>query len=99
MPSVARIHKPAKTAMQSGKGNTQEWLLEYEGAEARFVEPLMGWTGSRTTLGQLCLSFPSKEAAIAFAEKKGIPYEVEEPKAHVTPRRAYADNFSYHRVR
>jgi len=99
MPPVARIHKPARNAMQSGKANTHDWLLEYEPAEARFVEPLMGWTGSRTTLGQLCLSFPSKEAAIAFADKHGIPYEVEEPKPRVIPRRAYADNFSYHRVR
>jgi hypothetical protein len=99
MPTVARIHKPAKTAMQSGRGNTHDWVLEYEPAEARFVEPLMGWTGSRTTLGQLRLSFPSKEAAIAFADKHGIAYEVEEPKPRVIPRRAYADNFSYHRVR
>ena len=99
MPPVARIHQPAKTAMQSGRANTQEWVLEFEAEEARFVEPLMGWTGSRTTLGQLRMSFPTEEAAIAFADKHGIPYEVEVPKSRVIPRRAYADNFSYHRVR
>ncbi len=26
----ARIYKPARTAMQSGKARTKQWLLEYE---------------------------------------------------------------------
>ena len=31
---LARIYKPAKTAMQSGKARTKEWVLDYE-PEAR----------------------------------------------------------------
>ncbi|MGA7609796.1 MAG: NADH dehydrogenase ubiquinone Fe-S protein 4, partial [Xanthobacteraceae bacterium] len=26
----ARIYKPAKTAMQSGKANTKAWVLDFE---------------------------------------------------------------------
>jgi len=95
----ARIYLPAKTAMQSGRAKTHEWLLEYDAAAARFVEPLMGWTGADGTMSELVLRFPTKEAAIAYAEKHGVEYELEEPRARRIPRRAYADNFSYTRIR
>ena len=39
---TARIFKPAKNAMQSGRAKTREWQLDYE--EHRAIEPLMGWT-------------------------------------------------------
>lgn len=95
----ARIYRPAKTAMQSGKAGTRLWRLDYNGAAARFVEPLMGWTGSRNTQGQVRLEFPTLEAAIAYAEHQGISYEVEQPKPSLARRQAYADNFSYYRLR
>lgn len=96
---VARIHKPAKTAMQSGKALTHAWVLEYEPVGARFIDPLMGWTGTHDTRGQMRLKFETREAAVAYAEERGIPFEVEEPKTHHIRRRAYADNFSFHRIR
>jgi hypothetical protein len=43
---TARIYKPAKTAMQSGTGNTKEWVLDYEPEQPRQIEPLMRWTAS-----------------------------------------------------
>lgn len=94
----ARIYRPAKTAMQSGRAKTHDWRLEYDAAAARFVEPLMGWTGSSNTLGQLSLSFPTKEEAIAYAQEHQLDYEVEEPGPRVIPRRAYADNFAWGKV-
>mgnify|MGYP002779432745 FL=1 len=53
----------------------------------------MGWAGSGDTQAQVRLSFPDKEAALAYAKKHGIPTRV-----HATPPRtlklqAYADNF------
>jgi hypothetical protein len=96
---TARIYKPAKTAMQSGQGQTKQWWLDFEPAEARFVEPLMGWTGSTDTRSQLRLEFDTLEAARAFAEKHGIAYEIEAPRPHRLRRQAYADNFSYYRLK
>lgn len=90
----ARIYKPAKTAMQSGKGRTKDWVLEYAKG-ATYVEPLMGWTGSKDTLRQLKLSFDSREDAIAYAQKKGIPFEVQEPHAPQRILKSYADNFAF----
>ena len=89
----ARIYQKPKHAMQSGKAHTDEWLLEFAPSAARFADPLMGWTGTSDTQTQVRLTFPSQEAAKAYAEKYGIPARV-----HATPPRrlklqAYADNF------
>jgi hypothetical protein len=95
---IARIYKPARTAMQSGDANTQEWLLEFEPESARSVEPLMGWTSSSDMKSQVRLNFASKEEAIAYAERHGIPYQLFEPQAQRRRKIAYADNFGYKRV-
>jgi len=41
---LARIYRPAKSAMQSGPARGKDWVLEFEPASARNPEPLMGWT-------------------------------------------------------
>ena len=94
----ARIYKPAKTAMQSGKAKTQEWVLEFEAEAARRIDPLMGWTsGSDTQAGQVRLHFPTKDQAIAYAEAKNIPHQVL-PEHEANPRlKAYSDNFAFRR--
>ena len=70
---VARIFRPAQSAMQSGLARTKSWVLEFEPVSAREVEPLMGWTSSADTKSQVRLTFDSKEEAIAYAEKNGLP--------------------------
>ena len=77
---VARIYKPAKTAMQSGSAKTKDWVLDYEPEQARVIEPLMGWTSSGDMRQQLRLRFESKDEAVAYCERHGIPYQVAEPK-------------------
>ena len=83
---TARIYKPAKTAMQSGQAKTREWVLDYEPEEPRVVESLMGWTSSGDMKSQLRLQFATKEEAVAYAERHGIPYQVQEGKAGAAPR-------------
>ena len=68
---AARIYKPARTAMQSGPARTKEWVLEYDPAAPREIDPLMGWTSSRDMLSQVQLNFATKEEAIAYAERNG----------------------------
>jgi hypothetical protein len=94
---TARIYRPAKTAMQSGHARTKAWVLEYEGAAAREVDPLMGWTSSTDMNAQVRLEFATKEEAIAYAERKGIPYRVTDPKIRQAIRKSYADNFKFGR--
>ena len=76
---TARIFLPARSAMQSGQGN-DSWVLEHEPERPREIEPLMGWTSSSDMKSQVQLKFPTKEAAIAYAERNGIAYRIEEPK-------------------
>ncbi|MEM7422677.1 MAG: ETC complex I subunit [Pseudomonadota bacterium] len=92
----ARIYQPARSAMTSGQGNSKSWVLEFAPQEARRIDPLMGWTGSGDMNSQIKLRFSSRDAAIDYAKKKGIPYSVEEPKRrkpNVRPR-GYAGNFA-----
>lgn len=95
---TARIYKPSKTAMQSGVANTKNWVLDFEPEQPRHVEPLMGWTSSGDMRQQLRLRFPTKEEAIAYCERRGIPYQVTEDTP-VPARRgmSYADNFAFKR--
>ena len=83
--------------MQSGRAKTREWQLDYE-PEQKSIEPLMGWTSSTDTLQQLTLRFDTKEEAIAYCERKGIPYQVIEPRESLHRHVAYADNFAFRRA-
>ena len=94
---VARIYRPAKTAMQSGKGKTEHWVLEYEPADAKRVEPLMGYTSSSDMLSQVKMRFPTREDAVAFAERNDIEFRVSEPKEPKRRNVSYAQNFAYDR--
>ncbi len=96
---LARIYKPARNAMQSGQARTRDWILEFVPTQAKVVDPLMGWTGSADMDGQVRLSFADREEAIAYAERHGIPYRVQEPKVrqHILRQNGYGDNFASQR--
>ncbi len=91
----ATIYSPAKSAMQSGKANLGKWLVEFEqiADNHRFIEPIMGWTGSADMNQELRLKFQTKEEAIGYAERNNIDYTVIEPKKHKAILQSYADNF------
>lgn len=91
----ARIFQPDKTAMQSGKAKMHAWHLEFSPEKPYFTENLMGWTGMTDMPQEIHLRFPTKEAAIAYAERQRIPYEVFEPNTRRQHKKAYADNFKF----
>ena len=91
---LARIYRPAKTAMQSGKAKSRDWRLEFEPASARFNDPLMGWSGTTDMNGQVRLTFETKEDAVAYAERHGIAFRLHEPQEAPMIIKAYADNFA-----
>lgn len=93
----ALIYRPEKTAMQSGRAKTGAWMLRFKPEKPYFVDNLMGWVGMTDMPQEVQLTFPSKEAAVAYAQKQAIPYEVMEPHLRAQRRRAYADNFKFDR--
>ena len=88
----AKIYIPTKSAMQSGFGKSEKWLLEFKTKDPG-KNPLMGWESSSDTLTELKLEFSTKELAINYAKKKKIEFEVIEPKKRKTLKKSYADNF------
>ena len=93
----ARIFSPAKSAMQSGKAKTGYWVLEFETQMQKRIDPLMGYTTSGDTREQIRLTFGTKEEAVAYAEKEGLAFRVDEPKEAKRRQISYAENFRYDR--
>jgi ETC complex I subunit-like protein len=91
---AARIYQREKNAMQSGRARAGTWVLEFESARPQRPDPLTGWAGGAETQEQVRLTFPTREAALAYAAREGIDAHVlpapPEPKLKI---QAYADNF------
>jgi len=96
---LAKIYRPARNAMQSGTAKSQDWLLEFDSASPRKVEPLMGWISSTDTNTQVRMTFETREEAIAFCQRQGIPFQVSETREPRRVIKAYADNFVTNRKR
>jgi hypothetical protein len=94
----ARIYKPSRSAMQSGKGKLQDWMLEFEQATPRAADPLMGWTSSSDTTTQVKLKFATLEDAEAYAKRKGIAYAVQAETPVKQQKKSYSDNFKFGRT-
>ena len=95
---LARIYRPSKTAMQSGRAKAANWLLEFEPNAARRPDPLMGWTVTTDTeSSQGKLSFDTKEEAVRYAETHGIAFQLIDPAPAKRIIKAYADNFAFGR--
>ena len=95
---LARIYRPSKTAMQSGKANTKRWILEFAPSQPKSTDPLMGWTSSSDTLeSEVRMRFDTKEEAVAYAKEHKIPFQVMEQDEAPRVLKSYADNFAYRR--
>ena len=94
----AKIYRPAKTAMQSGKAKTHLWVLEYDQEKPRVIDSVTAYTGSGDMRQQLKLTFATQEEAEAYAKREGIEYRVIEPKDPTRKAVSYSDNFRYTRV-
>lgn len=95
---VAKIYRPAKTAMQSGRSKSESWIIEYPRASKVAPEPLMGWQASADTARQIKLFFNSLDAAISYCKVHSIAFEVVKPKQRKLRMKSYADNFAFDRV-
>ena len=90
--ATARIYQRPKNAMQSGRAQTDRWVLDFEPGEAKRPDPLTGWAGSGDTRNQLRLNFPTLEAATAYAERERLAFHVVPAPERKLKLQAYADN-------
>ena len=89
----AKIYKPNKTAMQSGRAKYNKWVLKFLDQKNQLKDTMMGWNGGSSTVSQIELKFSSKEDAINYAKKNNIDYEVLETSERKVINKSYADNF------
>jgi hypothetical protein len=94
---LAKIYRPAKNAMQSGKALTKRWRLEFVLSSAPRPDALMGWISGADPNEQVRIDFDSKEGAIAFARTHGIPHQVIDPPEPAPQIKSYSDNFAFRR--
>ncbi|PWE18017.1 ETC complex I subunit [Marinicauda salina] len=93
----AKIYRPSKTAMQSGRAKTKRWVLEFEPRHAKRPDPLMGWASSTDMQRQVTLRFDTKDEAVEYARRHGIPFRVRDVHEAPRPVKSYASNFAYDR--
>lgn len=85
-------------------GGAPNWRVAVE-VEGKWSNPLIGWTSTADHIETVTrqMYFPTKEAAIAWAEKSGMDYEIEEPAEVVKsrPKRfpGYGSNFDVQRLK
>ncbi|AXV15334.1 NADH-ubiquinone oxidoreductase [Neorhizobium sp. SOG26] len=94
----AKIFRPAKTAMQSGKAKTHLWVLEFDQEGPKRIDPILGYTSSADTKQQVRLTFETQEQAEAYAKREGIEYRVIPPKQANRQVVSYTDNFRFNRI-
>lgn len=85
---------PTKNAMQSGRGKSSQWMLEYKPQAASTTDKLMGWAGSTDMQKEIRLRFATREEAVGYATRNNIDFEVTEPKLAVSKAKSYAENFT-----
>ena len=78
--------------MQSGRNKSKKWLLEFDKKNLS-NDYLMNWVSSDDTQSQVKLFFDTKEAAINYAKKNNIEFQIIEPKKSKLILKSYADNF------
>ena len=90
---LAKIYKPAKTAMQSGRSKYNKWILKISDSRNQTKDTMMGWNGGSNTTSQIQLQFKTKEDAINYAKSNNLDYEVLETSERKVISKSYADNF------
>ncbi|WP_210526300.1 ETC complex I subunit [Rubellimicrobium arenae] len=96
-----RIIKMPRNNTQIGSNIKGDWVLDFEPASERHIDPLMGWTSTSDMQSEVRLTFDSKEAALAYALKHGIEVVVQPEqgrKPNIRPG-GYGENFSASRRR
>tara|TARA_B100000029_G_scaffold407017_1_gene407820 strand:+ start:292 stop:573 length:282 start_codon:yes stop_codon:yes gene_type:complete len=88
----AKIYKPSKTSMQSGRRNTKKWLLEFDSLD-NGINQFMGWETSKDTMSEIRLEFSTKEQAINYAKKNNINYYLIDSNERKVIKKSYSDNF------
>jgi hypothetical protein len=66
----AKIFKPSKSAMQSGRSKNKIWKLILEDGSNQSKDPLIGYFGGSSTSSQINLFFSNQRRCNRLCKKK-----------------------------
>ncbi len=89
--AVAIIEAPSRSVHQAGKAQSTAWLLRFQPGRPTFHDPVTASSGSPDPLAHLSIRFPSREAAVRYAERQGLAYQVREPPLPIAKAGANED--------
>lgn len=89
----ATIARREASVIQSGKSTNSAWRMSFAPTQPKTVDPLMGWAGTRDMMPEIILDFPSLEAAVAYAERQGLEYELFSGADTIPRQKSYAANY------
>jgi len=69
------------------------WVLEWWSDRPARPDPLTGWTGGSEPQAYVRITFPTKEAAIAYCERQGYDFVFQPEPPRKLRLQNYADNF------
>jgi hypothetical protein len=95
---TARIFKPAKNAMQSGRAKTREWQLDYEPEQPRSDRAADGLDVLDRHEATAHLAFRQQGRGGRLLRAQGHPLPGDRAKDSAQRSIAYADNFAFKRV-
>jgi hypothetical protein len=72
----ALIYRPSPSVTMSARKRSLPWQLEFDRRSPLRIEPLIGWAEDEDPLAHVVLSFPSADAAVAYARRQGLSYTV-----------------------
>lgn len=72
----ALIRRPPRSVTSSAPQTQRPWVLSFERRKPQRIEPPMGWTSDNDPMVQVRMSFPTREAAVSYAERNGLVYRV-----------------------
>jgi len=89
------IYQQAKSAMQSGKKNSDFWLVvPVCDEQQRWPDAIMSWVSCQGTESQNRYRFTSQEMAVKFAQNSGFDYQIITKKNKKITPKSYASNFT-----
>lgn len=92
----AVIAKPSVSVMQNMPLTSAKGYILTFVQDKRWKDPLMDDTSSSDPAAHLALPFPSLEDAVAYAESRGISYQVKKENVKAPQKgKAYSANFKW----
>jgi hypothetical protein len=91
--AVARIYRNQGLGSPVLQKERFGWVMEFASERPQHADPLTGWAGGAEPLAQVRIVFPTREAAVAYCEREGLPFAVQEDPPRKLLLQSYADNF------